>query len=762
MSTDHAPLDIPALLAALTLEEKVSLLDGHDFWRTEPIERLGIPKVMVADGPHGLRKQPEGGDHLGLRGSVPATCFPPAAGLASTWDVDLVEQVGVALGRECRAHGVAVLLGPGVNMKRSPLCGRNFEYFSEDPALAGALAVAMVRGVQSQGVGTSVKHYAANNQETERMTVSAEVDERTLREIYLPAFEQAVVESAPWTLMSSYNRINGVYASESHWLLTQVLRDDWGFDGLVMSDWGGTARRDVGLVAGLDLEMPSSSGSGARILLDALEAGTILEADVDRAAARVLQLVDRGIRGAAGEVTVDADEHHALARAAAAASIVLLKNDTGLLPLARSGGAVAVIGEFARTPRFQGAGSSQVNPTRLDSALDALIETLGVSREVRFAAGYEIENEESDPALIADAVAAATAADVVVLFLGLPPLYESEGYDRTHIDLPAPQVALLHAVADANPNVVVVLSNGSVVSVVPWQHRAPSVLEGWLLGQAGGSAIADVLLGDVSPSGRLAETMPVRLEDTPTIGNWPGEHGVVRYGEGLLIGYRWYDTRAVDVAYPFGHGLSYTTFDYADLALEVLTDGDDPQVRVTLTVTNSGQRDGIETVQVYVSDPQCSVFRPAQELRAFTRVALAAGESRTVTLDLGMRAFAYWHQTAQRWAVEGGVFEVRVGASSRDIRLTGSVTMTGHDIVPELTVESSAEAWLAHPVAGPWLRDALSGHGFGVVMFDKTNGEMMRAIPMCRLSRLPGFPVSEDQARQALRDLAATTTEETS
>ena len=738
-------LDIPALLDALTLEEKVSLLDGGDFWRTRAIERLGIPAIMVSDGPHGLRMQAEGGDHLGLDGSVPATCFPPAAGLASSWDVALLGEVGAALGRECRAEGVSVLLGPGINMKRSPLCGRNFEYLSEDPTLAGGLATALVDGLQSQGVGASLKHFAANNQETDRMTVSADVDERALREIYLPAFEQVVTRAQPWTVMSSYNRVNGVYAAESPWLLTEVLRDDWGFTGLVVSDWGGVARRAVGLAAGLDLEMPASGGNGATKLHAALAAGEITADDVDRGVTRVLTLVDRALAGRSVEVdAVDVAAHHALARRAATASAVLLKNDGDLLPLAPTGGTVAVIGEFARTPRYQGAGSSQVNPTRLDAALDALRAGLAGRREVTFSPGFVVESDVADPALVAEAVEAAATADVVVLFLGLPASHESEGYDRTHIALPAHQVDLLRAVADANPRVAVVLSNGSVVSVEPWADRAQAVLEGWLLGQAGGSATADLLLGATSPSGRLAETIPQRLEHNPAHGAFPGALGHVAYGEGLLIGYRWYDTHRLPVAYPFGHGLTYTTFAYGDLS--VTADDDAPDgagVRVTVTVANSGVRAGTETVQLYVADPVATVHRPEQELRAFARVTLEPGESRTVTLELDRRAFAFWHTAAGRWVVEGGTFEIRVGASSRDVRATAAVELAGDTTAAALAAESTADAWFGHPQGGPWLRAALGAGEFAALLEHPTNGQMMRAIPLQRLARFPGFPVDE-------------------
>ncbi|MGW4945856.1 glycoside hydrolase family 3 C-terminal domain-containing protein [Actinoplanes sp. NPDC004185] len=749
-------LDVPALLATLTLEEKASLLDGADFWRTQPVERLGIPGVMVTDGPHGLRKQAGESDHVGLNDSVPATCFPPAAGLASTWNTDLLARIGEALGRECRAEQVAVLLGPGVNMKRSPLCGRNFEYFSEDPLLAGELGAALVNGLQSTGVGASLKHFAANNQETDRMTVSADVDERTLREIYLPAFERVVTQAQPWTVMCAYNKINGTYASEDPWLLTQVLRDEWGFQGLVVSDWGAVNRRDAGVAAGLDLEMPSSGGAGTRVILDAVRAGTLSEADVDRAATRVLTLINRSLPALQEGQTFDADAHHTLAREAAVASAVLLKNEGGILPLdAAGGGPVAVIGEFARTPRFQGAGSSQVNPTRVDTALDALRAALDGRREVTFAPGFVIDAEAADESLVAEAVRAAAAADVAVLFLGLPPSYESEGYDRDHMDLPAHQLDLLHAVADANRRVVVVLSNGSVVTVAPWQDRAQAVLEGWLLGQAGGSATADLLLGAADPAGRLAETVPVRFADNPTIGAFPGELGHVRYGEGLLIGYRWYDAHRLEVAYPFGHGLSYTSFGYSDLSVTVLADGGDPRVEVSLTVTNTGTRPGRETVQLYVTDPQASVYRPEQELRAFTQVALGPGESAPVTLTLGARAFAFWHEAARSWVVEGGEFGVRVGASSRDIRLTGTVTLAGQGYAVPLTPESTVDVWLAHPAAGSWLREQLGTGLFTDMLSDPTNGQMMRAIPLVRLSRFPGFPVTEPDVEAAVQRFSA-------
>ncbi|MEH3076921.1 MAG: glycoside hydrolase family 3 C-terminal domain-containing protein [Quadrisphaera sp.] len=753
-----AALDPDAVLASLTLEEKASLLDGSDFWHTQGLPEHGVPAVMVTDGPHGLRKQPTDGDHLGLGGSVPATCFPPAAGLASSWDVDLLQRVGTALGEECRAEGVAVLLGPGVNMKRTPLCGRNFEYFSEDPLLAGDLAAALVRGVQGQGVGTSLKHFAANNQETHRMSVSAEVDERTLREVYLTAFERVVRDAQPWTVMCSYNRINGVYASQDPWLLTQVLRDEWGFTGLVVSDWGAVDDRPTGVAAGLDLEMPSSSGASTAKVLAAVREGRISEDDVDRAARRVLQLVAKSQPGLAEPRPYDAAAHHALAREAAQRSAVLLKNEPvsshggdPLLPLDPAawpdGGTVAVVGEMARTPRYQGAGSSQVVPTQLDDALTALRDGVGDRARVTFAAGYALDGDGdvAAEALSGEAVEAAREADVVLLFLGLPGSYESEGFDREHLDLPAEQLALLDALLEVNESVVVVLSNGSAVRLHPWADRVPALLEGWLLGQAGGSAVADLLLGVVSPSGKLAETLPLRLEDTPAFTGFPGEGGVVRYGEGVFIGYRWYDTRRAPVAFPFGHGLTYTTFLYEELDVEVTGSGAGTGLRVGARITNTGRVAAAEVVQVYVSDPEASVARPDSELKAFARVELEPGQSRTVSFELDARALSYWSSVQRRWVVEGGAFEVRVGASARDVRLRETVHVTGEDLTPPVAVEAEISTWLEHPVAGPALREVLAreGGGFLGMLEDPTHGEMFRAIPLVRMARFPGFPATE-------------------
>lgn len=691
-------------LERLSLEQKASLLSGADFWHTAALEGHGVPSIMLTDGPHGLRKQRGSGDHLGLGDSVPATCFPPAVAMGSSWDVDLVRRVGEAIGTEAAVENVAVVLGPGVNIKRSPLCGRNFEYFSEDPVVAGVLGAAMVDGIQSRGVGASLKHFAANNQETDRMRVSADVDPRPLREIYLRAFQRVVEDAHPWTVMCSYNRVNGVYASEDRWLLTTVLREEWGFDGVVVSDWGAVDDRVRALAAGLDLEMPGSRGrTNARVV--AAVADGSLDADVvDVAAGRVLALVDRTRAAVEKPATFDVDAHHALAREAAGRSIVLLKNDGDLLPLAQDA-TIAVIGAFAAEPRYQGAGSSMISPTRLDNALDE-IRSLATG-SVIYAAGFStaVDVSEAESAGLRDeAVAAASGADVAVVFLGLPARLESEGYDRDDVDLPAAQLAVLQAVVDANPNVVVVLSNGGVVAL-PFAASVPAILEGWLLGQAGGGATADVLFGVVNPSAKLTETIPLRFADSPTYLDFPGEFSHVRYGEGLFVGYRWYDARDLDVAYPFGHGLSYTTFEYGPASASTLADGD---VDVRVAVTNTGSVAGREVVQLYSSLSVAVTQRPPRELKAFASVALEAGETREVTLRVRRKDLAYWDVRVDSWIVEGGAYTLEVAASSRDVRATVRVEVAGDPVTLPLSRSSSIGEVLADPVAGPILQAAVA------------------------------------------------------
>lgn len=680
-----------ALLSQLTLEEKAALTSGSGFWYTVPVERLGIPRIMVSDGPHGLRAQPDGGDHVGLNGSIPATCFPPAATLASSWDPKLAYAQGEAIAQEARAINLSVVLGPGVNIKRSPLCGRNFEYLSEDPYLAGELGVGIVDGIQSKGVGTSLKHFAVNNQETDRLRVSAEVSQRALREIYLPAFEKVVTTSQPWTVMCSYNKINGTYASENSRLLQDVLRAQWGFQGLVVSDWGAVYDKVASIKGGTDLEMPPVLPYSPDAVVAAVKDGTLDEAVLDERVRAVLELVAKGSQVLGLEETYDADAHHALARRVAGECGVLLAND-GLLPIA-PGTKVAVIGEFARTPRYQGAGSSQVNPTRVVAPLDALSDVY----ETTFAPAYSLDTYEADAALVAEAVAAAEAAEAVVMVIGLPGPEESEGFDRTHINLPANQLAALAAVAAANAKVAVVLVNGSTVALGDVTPHAAALLEVWLGGQAGGAAIADLVSGAVNPSGRLAETIPHRLEDNPSYLTFPGEHQKVLYGEDVFVGYRGYDARSLEVAFPFGYGLSYTSFELS--GLQVATTGSVADgtlaATVTVTVTNTGERDGSHVVQVYVSDPVASVARPPRELKGFSKVHLAAGASTAVTIVLDQRAFSYWSEPLDRWVVEAGDFVVAVGDHSRDLPLTQTLTVEAPSVGAPLTMWSTYQEWLA-------------------------------------------------------------------
>jgi beta-glucosidase len=770
---------IAALLAGLSVPQKAALCLGSDFWHTAPVSELGIEAVMLSDGPHGLRKQPDRGADAGLRASEPATCFPTASALGCSWDPDLAREVGAALGVEARAQDIAAVLGPGLNIKRHPLCGRNFEYFSEDPHLSGRLAAAMVDGLQSQQVGGCVKHFAANNQETDRMRVSADADERTLREIYLPAFEHVVTAARPWLVMCSYNKVNGEYASQHRWLLTDVLREEWGFDGTVVSDWGAVHDRVAALRAGLDLEMPPKLGVSDRAIIDAVTAGDLDKAILDRAAGRVLRLVLRSRRREPARL--DAAAHHALARRAAAQSLVLLKND-GVLPLTgMAGRIVGVIGEFARTPRFQGAGSSQVSPTQVDVPLDALAAALP-GATLRFAAGYRIDGSSPGPAtesgspsgprpatdsprpvtesgtatgsgpdLVAEAVAAATGADVVLVFLGLPPAEESEGFDRAHIDLPDAQTSLLERLAGAVPGtpIVAVLCNGGAVRTSTWDHAASAVLECWLAGQAIGSAVADVLTGAVNPSGRLAESIGLRLADCPAYLNFPGEEGHVRYGEGVFVGYRGYDALELPVAYPFGHGLSYGSFSYRDLRISQAgsADAGDLAVTVRCTITNTGGRAGHEVVQVYVGDPAAAVARPPRELKAFAKVGLEPGAGQDVTFTLTARDLSYWSAVHRRWVLEPGEFRICVGASSRDIRLSAAITVAATLPALPLSGTSTLTEWLSDPAGARALRDALGTRPDGRPGGILGNEELLAIIgnmPLATLAAFPGLGVTPE------------------
>ncbi|WP_339172332.1 glycoside hydrolase family 3 C-terminal domain-containing protein [Paenibacillus sp. FSL H7-0943] len=658
---------IHELISQLTLEEKAGLCSGLDFWHTKGIERLGIPSLMVTDGPHGLRKQKESADHLGLHNSVPATCFPSAAGLASSWDRELIERVGKALGKECQAENVAVLLGPGTNIKRSPLNGRNFEYFSEDPYLSAEMGGNHIKGVQSEGVGTSLKHFAANNQEHRRMSVDAVIDERTLREIYLASFEGAVKNSQPWSVMCSYNRVNGEYASESETLLTRILRDEWGFEGFVVSDWGAVNERVKALQAGLELEMPSTGGLGDAKIVAAVQGGELAEETLDLAVERLLTFIFKAVDNRKDNTSFNAEEHHQLARKVARESMVLLRNEEEVLPLSKQG-TIAIIGEFAKNPRYQGGGSSHVNPTQLDDAFEEMRGLAG-SAELLYAQGYELEHDEINEVLLQEARETAAKGDVAVLFLGLPDNYESEGYDRSHLSLPESHKALIDVVAEVQSNIVVVLSNGSPVEM-PWIDKTKGVLEGYLGGQAFGGAVADLLFGEVSPSGKLAETFPMKLSDNPSFLNFPGEGDKVEYKEGLFVGYRYYDKKEIKPLFPFGFGLSYTEFQYSHLTISKSSIKDTETVQVKATVKNTGTRAGKEIVQLYVSDVESSVIRPLKELKGFQKLELQPEEEQEVTFELDKRSFAYYNVNIGDWHVESGNFEIAIGSSSRDIRLT--------------------------------------------------------------------------------------------
>lgn len=664
-----------ALVGQMTLQEKAGLCSGRGFWHLKAIERLQLPRVMVTDGPHGLRKQTSGGDHVGLNASVPATCFPTAAAMACSWNRSLIEEVGVALGNECVKESVTVLLGPGINIKRHPLCGRNFEYYSEDPLLAGELAAAWILGVQSRGVGTSLKHFAVNNQETGRMTVDAIVDERTLREIYLRAFEIAVTKAQPWTVMSAYNRLNGEYCGEHSWLLNKVLRDDWGFKGLVVSDWGATNRRVEGLGAGMDLEMPGSGGVNDRLIEAAVRQGELQERVLDQTAVRITSLILAGRDLAESAPQPDMTANHGLARRIAAESCVLLKNEGNLLPLAQDTH-LAVIGSFAQVPRIQGAGSSQVNPTQVDDAYTALTEQFG--RPLPFARGYDQQSTTLDSQLIDAAVELAKAADTALLFVGLPAICESEGFDRSEFAMPEQHLALINAVCDVNANTVVILTSGSPVEMT-WSHRPRAILATYLLGQAGGGAIADLITGRTNPSGKLAETWVWRQADVPCEPWFAREGRQVQYRDGLLVGYRYYNTANKGVAFPFGHGLSYTSFDYENIDAPSAWSARAGSLIIRVNVANSGNRSGSEVVQLYVGKTLPGVFRPAHELKGFCKLHLRAGEIGEARFELDRRSFSYFDSGHQRWCIEAGDYELQIGASSHDIRLRCTINIEEAD-----------------------------------------------------------------------------------
>ena len=695
------------IISKMTLEEKCYYLSGKDFWSTHSFKRLGVQSVTLSDGPHGIRKQEGAGDQLGLNGSVPATCFPTAATMANSWDPALGEEMGKLLGEEAACQDVSVLLGPGLNIKRSPLCGRNFEYFSEDPYLAGKMAAGYIRGIQENGTSACPKHFAANNTELRRMASNSVVDERTLREIYLTGFEIAVKEGHPRSIMSSYNEINGIYANENAHLLQQILRDDWGFDGFVVSDWGACNDYTEGVRAGSHLEMPGTGGDSPEQLIRAVKQGRITEAEVDR---RVDELLDVAlqVRKATDRYKgkdFDKEAHHAFAQKCSEQSIVLLKNEGNILPLAK-GAKVAVIGEFAQKARYQGAGSSVVNCTKLDHTMDVIadfgLDILG------FEAGYP-RHGAPDMQMQAKAVELSKTADYVLLYLGLDEISESEGLDRSHMKLPESQVQLLEAVSQANENIIIVMSAGSAVEM-PWLDRCKALVHGYLCGQAGARAVLRVIMGEVNPSGKLSESYPVKYEDCSTANYFPAKERSVEYREGLYVGYRYYNTAHIPVTFPFGYGLSYTTFEYSDIRADAN--------QVTFTLTNTGKRDGAEVAQVYVHAVRPNVYRPNRELKGFAKVFLKAGESKHVTIPLDDKAYRYWSTQTDRFEIDGGTYEIQIGASVEDIRLTQAVTVKGTDTAVaqdasklpsyfkgEITAVSDAEfeTLLGHPIPdGKW------------------------------------------------------------
>lgn len=757
--------------AALPLAAKAALTSGAGDFVTAANEAAGLPAVTLSDGPHGLRLPRQNGDggQLELRSATAATCFPPAVALGNSWDPGLARRVAGALASEARAFGVGVVLGPGINLKRSPLCGRNFEYFSEDPLLSAALGGATVEGLQAAGVGASLKHYAANNQETDRMRVSADVDERPLRELYLRAFERVVRTARPWSVMASYNGVNGTPVTESARLLTGILREEWGFDGIVVSDWGAVRDRVAALRAGLDLQMPGVGGRTDREVVAAVESGALDVAVLDRAVERLARFARRAAGGArpgvdagpAGEGLSErrAEEHHRLAGEAAERCVVLLKNEGALLPLSPGTGRLAVVGELARTPRFQGGGSSQVTPTRLDIPLDALREEAGEA-ELGFAAGYPLPCGTGEPvdeeSLAREAVALATGADAVLVFLGLPVAEESEGFDRTHLDLSAHQLALLERLVKVNPKVVAVLSHGGVVRTSPWQDGVAALVDGALLGQAGGGALARVLFGAVNPSGKLAETVPLRLADSPSHLSFPGEEGHVRYGEGVFVGYRGYDAAGRPVAFPFGHGLSYTSFAYRDLEVEAARPGageGEAVVSVRVTVANTGARQGREIVQIYSRPPASSrLAHPVRELRAFAPVDLAPGEERTLTLTVPRADFAYYSVRESGWHVEGGTYHVEAGSSSRDIRLDAPLDLDADPSRVRLTARSTLGEWLAHPAGSAVLlehigraRAAADAPSGGPSLTDPALLRFLADAPLAVIADFPVSPIAPEE-----------------
>lgn len=742
--------DVKAIIREMTLEEKAGMCSGKDFWHLKGVERLGIPEVMVSDGPHGLRKQAEEADHLGLNESIKAVCFPTACATACSFDRDLLEEMGERIGDECQAEDLSVILGPAVNIKRSPLCGRNFEYFSEDPYLASQMAAAHIKGVQSKNVGTSIKHFAANNQEHRRMSCSSEIDERTLREIYLAAFETAIKEAKPDTVMCSYNRINGEFASENHWLLTEVLRDQWGFEGYVMSDWGAVNDRVKGLKAGLELEMPGSGGNTDKEIVEAVKSGELEEAVLDRAVERILNIVFK-FTDNRQEGKFDLEEDHKLAAKIAGESMVLLKNE-GVLPLPAQGKKIAFIGKFAETPRFQGGGSSHINSFKITSALEAAKEVA----EVTYAQGYDVKEDVIDQAMLDQAVETAKEADVAVIFAGLPDAFESEGYDRTHMRMPDCQNTLISEIAKVQENVVVVLHNGSPVEM-PWADQVKGILEAYLCGQAVGQAEVDILFGKVNPSGKLAETIPYKLSDNPSYLNFPGDGQKVEYKEGVFVGYRYYDTKEMPVRYPFGYGLSYTTFEYSDLQLSSDKIKDTDKLKVTLKVKNTGNRAGKEIVQLYVADKTGAASRPVKELKNFVKVELQPQEEKTVEMELDKRSFAWYNTDIHDWYAASGEYEILAAASSRDIRLKKTVYV---ESTTELPMHIHMNTTIGELLENPKTKAVVEGMTDSLIQHMGGSSEEEDSAASEAITKEMSLKMMENSPLRSMRSFMGMTTEE--
>jgi len=722
MNNNYAD-DIKKYLSELTLEEKASLCSGQDMWFTKKVERLKIPRIMVADGPHGLRKQKDECEEVGLLESVPATCFPSGAALASSWDKKLIGRVGQALGREAKAEQVSVVLGPAVNIKRSPLCGRNFEYYSEDPCLSSRMAASFIKGIQQEGVGSSIKHFAANNQEHRRLVLNAEIDKRSLREIYLASFEYAIKESKPWTVMSAYNRVNGTYASEHPYLLGEVLRKEWDYQGVVLTDWGANNDRVAGIQVGEDLEMPGNGGINDKKIVQAVQEGLLSMDDLDKVCVRLLELILKGNHALDPEASVDLESNHHLAREAASQSMVLLKNDGQELPLSEKE-SVLLVGGFAEKPRFQGGGSSHIRPTKVSSAWDCM----KFKGKAAYCQGFPMDSDKEDALLELEALEKAAGFDKVIFFAGLPDRYESEGYDREHMSLPPNQNALLKKIVSVNKHVTVVLSNGSPVEM-PWLKKVPAVLEAYLGGQASGEAITDLLYGEVNPSGKLAETFPLRLEDNPSYLNFPGKGDRVHYAEGLYVGYRYYDACRKEVLFPFGHGLSYSRFELSGLSLNKHSIKESEILKVAVNLKNLEGPAGRQVVQLYIEDLESSVQRPLRELKAFEKVELQPGESREIQFELDRSAFAYFNTDLDAWHVESGEFRIHAGFSSTDLPLSATVEVKSEKIIKKaLNLNTTIGELKDHPRGETFMNEILEKLPFALENSEGEKDLMMEAM----------------------------------